>query len=217
MTDASRILFQDDHLLLANKRAGELTVAGAGKMQKLPLLNHLEKEFGKLEALNRLDFETSGVVAFAKTNAAAEAVKNSKHKGWKKTYLALVDGIPLKSEGTISKPLPARSDGTLVPAETRYRVKEAFGGCSLLEVSIATGRMHQIRQHLNMVGHPLLLDSEYGDADTNRAFGKDSGYHRFFLHSWKLSLPHPVTGQPVDVEAPLPKPFEAVLKWLRSL
>lgn len=213
--DPRRILFSDDSLLAVNKLSGELVVAGSGGTSgKLSLLDFLRKDYPGLKPLHRLDFETSGVVLFARTKQVAEAVVTSKFNGWKKTYITLVAGRMPRQEGVLRTPLPARGEG-VVPAETAYRVLEVFANSSLVEADIATGRHHQIRCHFAGLGHPLLLDEEYGNKGINRVFTREFRLRRFFLHAARLSFPHPVTGEPLTIEAPLPRVFEEVLKRLR--
>lgn len=216
MIQSDRILFQDEHLLGVNKLPGELVVRGKGVVQKLPLLDFLKKDFPGLRAVHRLDFETSGVVLFAKTKAAHDATLESAFEGWKKVYQALVMGVIQKKDGAIRFPLPARGKGK-VEAETHYRVLEQFANSTFVEAEITTGRHHQIRRHFAMIHHPLVLDSEYGHQKYNGVFTQEFGYRKFFLHAAVLELPHPITGKKIRIEAPLPKPFAAVLKRLRSL
>ena len=211
-----RKLFEDDSLFAVHKLSGELVVAGAGASDKLSLLDFLRKDYPGLKPLHRLDFETSGVVLFAKTKQAADAVLASKFAGWKKTYVTLVAGRMPRQEGVIRTPLPARGEG-VVPAETLYRVLEVFANSCLVEADIETGRHHQIRRHFAGIGHPLLLDEEYGNKGINRVFTREFRLRRFFLHAAKLSLPHPVTGKMLTIEAPLPRVFEGVLKRLRGM
>jgi len=214
--DSRRILFSDDSLLAVNKLSGELVVAGAGTSDKLSLLDFLRKDYPGLKPLHRLDFETSGVVVFARTKQVAEAVVTSKFKGWKKTYVTLVAGRMPRPSGAIRTPLPSRGEG-VVPAETVYRVLEVFANSCLVEADITTGRHHQIRRHFESIGHPLLLDEEYGNKGINRVFTREFHLRKFFLHAAKLSFPHPVTGQLLTIEAPLPRVFEGVLKQLKKL
>lgn len=198
-----------------NKLSGELTVAGAGTSDKLSLLDFLRRDYPGLKPLHRLDFETSGVVVFARTKQAADAVLQTKFTGWKKTYISLVAGRMPRESGVIRAPLPARGQG-VVPAETTYRVLQVFANSCLVEAEIATGRHHQIRRHFAAIGHPLLLDEEYGNKGINRVFTREFMLRRFFLHAAKLVLPHPVTNKQLTIEAPLPRVFEGVLKKLRS-
>lgn len=211
-----RILYEDDHLLAVNKLPGELVVRGKGKVQKLPLLDFLREDYPGLRALHRLDFDTSGVILFAKTKEASDAVLDKKFSGWRKVYRTLVMGRIDRPRGTIRTPLPARGRGK-VPAETRYRVLDRFVNSTHVEAEPVTGRRHQIRLHFAGIKHPLVLDREYGHGKFNQLFRQELGFGRFFLHAIQLSLPHPVTRKPIMITAPLPDQFERVLKMLRSV
>ena len=211
-----RILYSDDALLAVNKLSGELVVKGSGKVQKLPLLDFLKKEYSGIHPLNRLDFETSGIVLFARTKKVLADALESKFTGWTKIYRTIVAGRIDRDKSQITIPLPARnkSEGN-IPALTRYTVLERFANASYIEAEIETGRHHQIRKHFAMIKYPLVLDDEYGDEKYNRSFTKLTGFRRFFLHAWKVVLPHPMTGKEITIEAALPRPFEEVLKKLR--
>ncbi|MSR87155.1 hypothetical protein EXS70_03220 [Candidatus Peribacteria bacterium] len=212
-----RILYADDAILAVDKLAGELVVKGAGKLQKLPLYDFLKKEYPGIHPLNRLDFETSGIVIFARSKKVLGDVLAAKFTGWKKTYRTIVMGRVQKDKGEISIPLPARNkrEGN-VPALTRYKVLERYANSSYVEIEIMTGRHHQIRRHFSMLKHPLILDEVYGNERFNKTFTREFHYRRFFLHAAKLTFPHPVTKQELTVEALMPKPFEEVLKELRK-
>ncbi|MEJ2700574.1 MAG: pseudouridine synthase, partial [Desulfuromonadales bacterium] len=97
-------------------------------------------------------------------------------------------------------------------AVTRYRVLEEFDDASLVEIEIPTGRSHQIRVHFSEAGHPLLGDARYGGPDQNG----EMVYPRQMLHAWKLSLDHPVTGEYLALEAPLPEDMAGILASLRN-
>jgi len=211
-----RILYQDDHLLAVNKLSGELVVKGSGKVQKLPLFDFLKKENHGLRVLHRLDFETSGVVVFAKTQEAYDAVRASNFAGWKKVYRTIVisgRGAGIKREGEIRMPLPARGQGK-VESVTRYRILKNLGSVAYIEAEIETGRHHQIRRHFEGIGCPLVLDTVYGNEKFNRSFAREFRYRKFFLHAFCVELPHPVAGEKLHIQASLPKTFEEVLKKL---
>ncbi|HLC75576.1 MAG TPA: pseudouridine synthase [Candidatus Peribacterales bacterium] len=209
-----RILYEDIHLLAINKLAGELVVKGSGKTEKLPLLDFLKKEYPGLRPIHRLDFETSGVVVFAKSKEAYEKVIGAKFVGWKKIYRALVLGKIHSDAGEIAVPLPSRGSPEKIPAVTKYRVVQRFTHATDVEAEIESGRHHQIRRHFAAIKHPLLLDEEYGDRKFNRLFTRELKFRRFFLHAARVECVHPITGVHLVVEAPLPKPFVEVRKKL---
>jgi 23S rRNA-/tRNA-specific pseudouridylate synthase len=182
----------------------------------LPLLDFLRKDFPGLAPIHRLDFETSGVVVFAKTKKTLKTVVDSKFVGWKKTYVAIVAGVPHQKEGDIDIPLPSRTGTGSVECHTHYKLLETFRGCSLVELEFERGQKHQIRRHMSMIGHPLILDDVYGDEKANKTFGKFLKMQRFFLHASKAEFPHPQTGKQVVIESPRPHTFVAVVEKLRA-
>jgi 23S rRNA pseudouridine955/2504/2580 synthase len=99
-------------------------------------------------------------------------------------------------------------------ATTHYQVVSSMREASLLQLRIETGRTHQIRRHLQAVGHPVAGDPRYGDFPFNRLARTRWGLRRMFLHAWKLSLPHPLTGETLSLQAPLPQELLDVLKAL---
>lgn len=214
--DKGRILYEDQWLLAVTKLSGELVVKGRGKIQKLPLLDFLRKDYPTLAPIHRLDYETSGIVVFAKTKKTLQTILESKFAGWKKTYLAIVAGSPHRNIGDVDIPLPARSGTGNVPALTHYTVKDRFRGCSLVEVSFERGQKHQIRRHMSMIGNPLILDDVYGDDKPNKVFGKFLKMKRFFLHASRVEFVHPVTAKQIVIESPMPHTFIAVLKKLKE-
>lgn len=210
----SRILYEDEHLLVVQKLAGELSVAAPGPTDKLPLFDMLKRSYPGLTVVHRLDFNTSGVLVFAKDAKTLRAIRDSRFAGWIKTYRLLVSKPMQEKKGVIDKALPARTDNERVPAVTQYTVLRTFPRASYVEAQIETGRKHQIRRHFQMIGHPLLLDPLYGDPRVDRAFKRAHRYRRFFLHALRLSFPHPIGGQIITVTAPLPPAFQRVLDEL---
>jgi len=233
---SDRILFCDDHLLAVNKLAGELTVRGSnlrrgygrqeGELGKLPLYDFLHKDYPGLRVLHRLDFDTSGVILFARTKVACDAVLNTHFQGWKKVYRAIVSGVLDRDRGVIRALLPARSSREkkfevgkqkeeLIPAVTNFVVLQRFHGATYVECAIETGRHHQIRRHFAAIKHALALDELYGEPKFNQAFSRVTKFRKFFLHAQSLDLPHPVTGEKIHIEAPMPAAFLLVLKKLQ--
>ncbi len=215
--NVDRILYRDDSFLAVQKLSGELVVKGKGPVGKLPLLDFLKKTEPGLRPLNRLDFETSGIVLFARTKQAFEAAlaaMKSGAKPWVKTYRTIVKGHIPREKGEVTFPLPARVGGEKIPAKTIFRVLNRFPTTTYVEAQIETGRHHQIRRHLAAIGHPLALDTIYGDHKFNRTFSRALRCHRFFLHALSLTFTHPITGEQVRIAAPLPQSFEVAVKKL---
>lgn len=212
--DPRRIVHEDDQILVVQKLGNELTVAAGGK-GKLPLFDFLKKQYPSLKVVHRLDYGTSGVIVFAKTAEAVRRLRESQDR-WVKKYRCLVAGWVVESEGTIRRSLSARTHTGLVDAFSTYRVLAAWPLASDIEVTIETGRKHQVRQHMKMIGHPLLMDPMYGNQEKDRAFQKRFHYQRFFLHAAELTLPSPATGEMLYCKAPLPATYEKALKELRE-
>jgi len=207
------ILYQDKEVIAINKPAGLLSVSTASenKNHALALLrNQLSrgKNQVKLWPVHRLDRDTSGILLFATSKELREAVMDK----WgvsQKTYLAVVEGVPKETSGTIDQPL--RLDEKLYhmhvgnhkdakPALTHYRLLKSTATRSLLEVSIETGRQHQIRAHMAWLGNPIVGDERYGKK------GEKMG-----LHAMRLKFVHPVTKKEVLLEVDAPKEFYGLL------
>lgn len=169
--------------------------------------------------VHRLDQDTSGVMVIGKTESVVLDLMNQfKDRSVSKKYLALVKGILPKKRGEINAPIgrsthdrkkfAVRQDGK--PSLTRYRVLETFQeNYSLLEVTLLTGRTHQIRVHFRHLGFPLLGDAVYGSKGR-----ENKNFPRQMLHAWKLSFQHPRSASKMEFEAPLPSDFESALKQL---
>ena len=204
-----RILFEDDYLLAVNKRSGELVVKGSGRVQKLPLLDYLRKDYPGLTCLHRLDYETSGVVLFAKSKSIAKMMIEEQLMN-KKYYRALLLGCPKQKKGSIDIPLPARGKGS-VAAQTDYRVLRRIGDYSFVEAVIETGRQHQIRRHFSKIGCPLILDEVYGDRKANAKFSRMTRMKKFFLHAYSLEFMHPESRKIKKISVQIPEGFERCL------
>jgi 23S rRNA pseudouridine1911/1915/1917 synthase len=211
-----RILHEDADLIAIDKPPGLLSVAAGAQTADTAFarLNaHLAaRRAGRPFVVHRLDRETSGLMLFGRSPAARDRLQAD----WGrvvKTYLAIVEGCPFPTAGSIrnflteGKDLRVRAAAGPRPgakeAVTRYRVRTTRGRLSLVEVELETGRKHQIRVHLAGLGHPVIGDIGYGaTADPARRLG---------LHAWRLSLTHPTTGQRVELEAPLPAVLAAAV------
>jgi 23S rRNA pseudouridine955/2504/2580 synthase len=184
-----------------------------------------------LELVHRLDKETSGLLLLAKKRSALTALQDQlrQRQGDKvigKTYAALVIGTWPKSKKVIDVPLHKFLTGEgerrvrAVDSEhedakrsiTLVRVARAFREFTLLEVTIKTGRTHQIRVHLAHEGHPIVGDAKYGDFALNKALARGPArFERMFLHARHLRFQHPASGEVIELEAPLPAECEAFL------
>lgn len=165
--------------------------------------------------VHRLDRGTSGVLVFAldpKTAARLGAMFST--GAVDKRYLALVRGVP-PEEGTIDYPIPRSEKGERVSAVTCFRrLGVARDRFSWIEARPLTGRLHQIRRHMKHVSHPLLGDTRYGDGRENRRLRAEVGLHRLALHAASIRFPHPETGEPIEVAAPVPDDLRVPLERL---
>jgi len=233
------ILYEDADIVVVNKPAGLVVhpAPGHGSGTLVNALLHHCPDLGGIGGqlrpgiVHRLDKETSGALVAAKNAQAQERLATQfKNRSVQKTYLALVWGdfngaegridLPLGRHPTLRKKMSTRSRRPRT-AETCWRVKQRFGGATLLEVAIHTGRTHQIRVHLAAIGRPVAGDAVYGGK--KKKGGEKpiprllAGARRQMLHAWRLSITHPVTGQKMAFEAPLPKDFAGLLEKLRAL
>jgi 23S rRNA pseudouridine1911/1915/1917 synthase len=178
--------------------------------------------------VHRLDRDTSGLLMVARTDAAQHSLMAQlKARRVKKTYLALVLGEVSAEVGRIEAPIGRdpkhRTKMAVVPdgraSTTGYRVRERFRGWTLLELDLVTGRTHQIRVHLEAIGHPIAGDTVYGTGTSRkgpRVTGDAPPLGRLFLHAWRLQLTSPTGGQLIRAEAALPPELEAVLEAMRD-
>jgi 23S rRNA (uracil1939-C5)-methyltransferase len=164
--------------------------------------------------LHRLDADTSGVCLFAKRAEAAAAWQRAlADETAAKRYVALVRGVG-RAKGRIARPL--REDGRTLDAATRYRRLEVLGGHALLEVSLETGRTHQIRRHLAAIGQPVLGDARHGHAASNRHLAERWFLDRPFLHCASIELADPAGGTPLRIQSPLAPDLLAVIDRMRN-
>ena len=229
------VLFENDYCLVLNKPHGLAVQGGEGVSVSLDSI--LSAKYAPRPLLvHRLDRDTSGVILVAKTKEAAaafsallagnaEAAKKgaAKNRAVIKQYLGLCAGIPRPPQGEIRQKLDAmgRAHGKhrweretkQQESLTHYKLlsTSVIGelSCSLLELELGTGRMHQIRRHLAGIGHPLLGDDKYGDFPLNKKIKKTHGVKRMLLHAQRLVIP-PVPNllpQGLDISAPLPDYF----------
>lgn len=247
------VLFEDDWMLVIDKPSGVAVHGGSGlSFGVIEQLRRARPEARFLELVHRLDRETSGVLMVAKRRSALTHLQEQlRNRSTGKTYLALVQGAWPASQRVIDVPLlkfhlPSGdgqgerrvrttdpSDGSGQRAITLVRLREVLGPFSLLEVTIKTGRTHQIRVHLASKGHPIVGDDKYGNYDLNRELQRTSAgavqpkghdrasgpmprpvqakLARMFLHAWRLEIDHPNSGQRLTLVSDLPEALQHFL------
>ncbi|MDO8484980.1 MAG: RluA family pseudouridine synthase [Candidatus Limnocylindrales bacterium] len=230
---ALRVVYQDDDLLIIDKPTG-LVVHPAPGHAGGTLVNALlaygdGSTWGGIAGVqrpgivHRLDRDTSGLLMVARRDSAqASLMAQLKARRIKKTYQALVHGNVSAAVGRIEAPIgrdPKHRTRMAVvpdgrPSVTGYRVRERFVDWTLLELDLVTGRTHQIRVHLDAIGHPVAGDSVYGTGTSRRG---PAGLDRLFLHAWRLELISPSDGHLIRAMAPLPPELESVLEGLREV
>jgi 23S rRNA pseudouridine955/2504/2580 synthase len=214
------VLFEDEQLLAIAKPAGVAVHGGSGVSSGvIEQLRRARPQSRYLELVHRLDKETSGVLLLAKKRSALTALQDqfrSRETG--KIYSALVFGAWPPNLKVLDLALHKTLDAAgerhvrVVPAAhadgrrsiTMVRVLRSFAGCTLLDVTLKTGRTHQIRVHLAHSGHPIVGDPKYGDFARNKAFAREHRFTRMFLHARQLTFDHPATGVRLTLDAPLP-------------
>jgi 23S rRNA pseudouridine1911/1915/1917 synthase len=170
--------------------------------------------------VHRLDAGTSGLLVVASTDEAYEALQGMlRRHDVDRRYLALVRGAPAHDDFRVEAPLGRRAAKIVVDrvggraAATGFTVRERLARTTLLEAAPETGRTHQIRVHLQAVGHPIVGDTRYGGGGDD---ARRLGLHRPFLHAGQLDLAHPLTGEPVHAEDPLPPDLAEALNRARA-
>jgi len=213
------IVYEDDAVIVMNKPSGLLTIATEKEKKETAyyLLNAYFKERNpsrpdRAFIVHRLDRETSGLIVFAKDEAAKHRLQRDWNNAEKK-YYAVVEGVPKDSEGRIESYLGETTAFKVYSetageeskrAVTRYRVMKAGGGQALLDVLLETGKKHQIRVHLADIGCPVVGDKKYG--------AKTNPFRRIALHAYSLSFAHPVSGKQMHFTTLLPKAFASLIR-----
>jgi len=217
--------YEDEHLLVVDKPAGVVVHPSAGHGEGTlvhGLLGHAVaggEEADRPGIVHRLDRDTSGLLVVARSDESHRRLQRLlRQRKLVREYLALVRGRPRSRRGRIEAPIgrdrrdPTRiSLDTDTPREavTNFEVVEMLPRHALMRVSLETGRTHQIRVHLAAIDLPVTGDPAYGVEG-------DLGLERQFLHAARLAFPHPMTGEAVEVESPLPADLQAVLEQARS-
>lgn len=225
------IVYEDSDLLVINKAAGMVVHPAAGHFEDT-LVNALVAHYPDLgEAedetrpgiVHRLDRDTSGLMIVAKnTRTQAALIEQMKQHEITKRYLALVAGVVALDQGSIDAPIGRnqrhRQQMAITAvnsreARTHFRVLQRFARHTLLLVQLETGRTHQIRVHLQAIGHPVFGDPVYGPHKSHISAARhEPVLHRQFLHSYQLVFTHPTTGALLELEAPLPPDLQSVLQ-----
>jgi 23S rRNA pseudouridine955/2504/2580 synthase len=221
------VLMEDEAMMAIDKPAGVAVHGGSGvSFGVIEQLRRARPALANLELVHRLDRETSGVLLVAKKRSALKHLQDQfRDRETGKTYLALVLGLWPSNKKVIDSPLMKytiqngvnggvgegerrvkvvdKDDPNGMRSITLVRVARTVGPYTLLEVTIKTGRTHQIRVHLASQGHPIAGDDKYGDFEHNKLLHK-MGLKRMFLHAWQLKFQHPQSHRPVSLQAPLP-------------
>ena len=217
-----RIIFEDEYLIVVEKREGLLTVptiAGSRETTVFSILkNYVRKQNSRacIYTVHRLDRETSGILVFAKTQELQEYMRTYwRQLVTRRTYVAVADGRFEEKQGTIVSWLTEDKRNAMVysspvddggqKAVTHYKVLNDNPYYSLLELNLETGRTNQIRVHLASKGHPVTGDRKYGHGN------EESPLDRLCLHARILEFTHPVTEQTVHFETPIPKEFRKIV------
>lgn len=220
------VIYEDNALLVINKPAGVAVHGGSGvSFGVIEQLRKAYPEYRFLELVHRLDRETSGLLMLAKKRSALLKLHDMMRSSTPdKRYLALGVGrwlddrhvkLPLFKFTNAEGERRVRVADNGQSAHTIFKVQERFADFTLVEARLRTGRTHQIRVHMASSGHPIAGDDKYGDAALNRELGR-KGLRRMFLHAASLTLPHPLTGETLNFNAPLPPELAHFLDSLRQ-
>jgi 23S rRNA pseudouridine1911/1915/1917 synthase len=225
MTPGFTIAYEDEHLLVVDKPAGLVVHPARGHRegtlaQLLAAVAAGGPEPERAGIVHRLDRDTSGLLVVARSDEAHRLLQRAlAQRRIVREYLALVHGRPPARTGTIEAPIGRdRSVRTRMAidgahpreARTHFEIERSLGEFTLLRLRLDTGRTHQIRVHLQAIGHPVAGDPEYGRSTGAGAPGV-LGLERQFLHAARLSFAHPLSGAPIDVASPLPPDLRAAL------
>ena len=218
------VLYEDEDLLVVNKPA-DMPIHPSMKNYYNTLGNAAAWYFAKqgkpfvYRCVNRLDRDTTGLTIIAKHTVSCSILYDAvKDRRIEREYTAIVCGEDLPDSGTVDLPLGRAAESVVERtvdfehgdrAVTHYRVIDRGKGLCALKLHLETGRTHQIRVHMKAIGHPLIGDWLYNPTDTHMK--------RQALHAGKLSFPHPMTGEPMTFEAPLPADMQAVLADLQKI
>ena len=216
------VLYEDDDLLLINKQPGHVVHPTKGHVNHtiangvMRYMIDTDQSF-KIRFINRLDMDTSGVLAIGKnSHCQDDFFRQTEQDKVEKKYVAVVRGIIAEDKGTIDLPIDLEQENHVrravveggYPSVTHYRTLARYkSGYTMVELSLETGRTHQIRVHMAHIGHPIVGDVLYGVPE-------EELITRQALHAVSLGFYHPVTGEAMKVEAPLPEDMQQLLEKL---
>jgi len=226
------IIYEDENLLACNKPSRLVVHPGTGHSARDTLIDlakcyMLNKKIPAAEEpvlVHRIDRDTSGIILIAKNKRFLRFLHTHfRDNQIKKTYCALCHGSPKKSEDTIDAPLLKtleQNSGTKVVvhkdgqhASTTYHVTQSHNNLSKMEITIATGRTHQIRVHMQHIGCPVVGDVRYGNKELDKDLFTKTGFNkRLYLHAYRVSFMHPLTNKRITLTAPMPEEFLNVMK-----
>ena len=207
---ALNVIHQDERIIVLNKPTGLLSVPGIGPDKQDCLARRAQSEFAEARIVHRLDRDSSGVIVMALDAQAHRELSRQFHdREVQKVYIAIVHGVVEQDEGKIDLPMRKDMDPRNAPrqiidheqgrsAVTNYRVLERKTDRSRLELRPITGRSHQLRLHLQTIGHPILGDNLYAPLDVQALAD------RLLLHAQSLWIAHPGTAEPMTFEAECP-------------
>ena len=237
--ETKRILFEDEHFIAVHKHAGELVVKDRFGLEKNVLLDsvgnylrelgHQKDKSGRdLYPVHRLDRDTSGIVLFAKHQEAHRALSILfEGRTVKKIYWTFACGSPVWDSCVCNVPLQraegkkGRGRGLIAlksgkPSSTQFFVREQFGDVVWIEAHPHTGRLHQIRLHLKILGHPVMFDSYYGETKWTSKVFPTFPIQRLALHAREIHFEHPVTKKKIVIECPLDEDIRNLLNTLKG-
>lgn len=220
------VLFEDDFIIVVNKPNNTLVYPSyyARNIKEPTLIDVLEQQANlKLYPLHRLDRKTSGVIVLGKSKEVARSFQPLFEKQViNKVYIALVRGF-CNPEGEINTPIQNNDTGVYKEALTFYKTIKTYewnqpvkpyatSRYSLIELKPKTGRMHQLRKHMNKISHPIIGDHKYGDRNYNKLFTEKTGFDNLYLHAQKIEFIHPIKKELIKIDADIPAWWNYILK-----
>ncbi len=215
--ERQRLIYRDEHLLVVNKPSGLLSHRGWAADRQTALSRARDMLGQRVFLPHRLDRATSGLLIFAlDPQTHRDLCAAFERQEVRKSYLALVRGHTA-AQGEINHPIRLPDGSGSREALSRFTLLDhcRIERCSLLRVQPHTGRPHQIRRHLKHISHPILGDTRYGKGDINRQYRERHALHRLALHAHTVAFTHPVTGETLELEAPLPTDLLTVFESLQ--